>query len=102
MTASAMQGDREKCLAAGMDDYIAKPVRPEDVRKTIEAWAPKALQKPATEPTNTANAPAAQTPVGDNSSGPEGGPVDMDRLMEFTDGSPDNLRELVELYLSQT
>jgi CheY-like chemotaxis protein len=38
MTGNAMQGDREKCLDAGMDDYIAKPVRVEDLRNTLERW----------------------------------------------------------------
>ncbi|WP_447969398.1 response regulator [Nitrospira sp. M1] len=41
MTANAMQGDREKCLAAGMDDYIAKPIKPEIVAEVLSRWVPK-------------------------------------------------------------
>ncbi|HVY71544.1 MAG TPA: response regulator [Verrucomicrobiae bacterium] len=38
MTGNAMQGDREKCLEAGMDDYIAKPVRPKEMEAAILRW----------------------------------------------------------------
>ncbi len=49
MTANAMEGDREKCIAAGMDDYITKPVRPKILRDVIAKWLSKTEATP--EPT---------------------------------------------------
>jgi CheY-like chemotaxis protein len=40
MTAHAMDGDREKCLDAGMNDYISKPMRREQLIDTLQRWIP--------------------------------------------------------------
>ncbi len=42
MTANVIKGDREKCIAAGMNDYISKPVDPEQLAHILNKWLPKA------------------------------------------------------------
>jgi len=43
LTANAMQGDRERCLAAGMNDYITKPLSRADLARVLEASKPKVM-----------------------------------------------------------
>jgi PAS domain S-box-containing protein len=46
VTAKAISGDRERCLAVGMNDYIAKPVRQQDFRDALEKWGPAQNERP--------------------------------------------------------
>lgn len=49
MTAQAMTGDRERCLAGGMDDYIPKPIRKEDLYEKVEQFVPEPNAPVATD-----------------------------------------------------
>jgi signal transduction histidine kinase/DNA-binding response OmpR family regulator len=81
MTAHAMKGDRERCLAAGMDGYVSKPIRTSDLVAAIEAVLPE-----------TAGGPEAAA------DGAEG-VVDREELLQRVLGDRDLLRELIGLFL---
>jgi CheY-like chemotaxis protein len=52
LTASAMQEDRNNCLAVGMDDFLSKPIMPAELANILEKWLPKA-QTQETEPASS-------------------------------------------------
>ena len=90
MTANAMQGDREKCLAAEMNDYLSKPVRDTELKKSLEK-VPVQIAAALDEETDIVPQDVA---IGDEL-------VDLERLEAAANEDPAMLQELVDLYFAQ-
>lgn len=92
LTAHAMKGDRERCIEAGMDDYITKPIRPKDIFGVIEKYLP-------------ASKPGAHRPTKDGvqirGSADDAAALDTEEVLARVDGDMELLKEVGALFLGE-
>lgn len=121
MTANVMPGDREKCLAAGMDDYISKPITLEELEMILERWVQQKFdhveinsEANSVEVSSTSLIPTSQPESffnnSDRGSLPANAsverfdevPLDLQQLDELSRGDVAFQRELLEVFLEDT
>ncbi|HEU5069051.1 MAG TPA: response regulator [Verrucomicrobiae bacterium] len=92
MTGNALMGDREKCLNAGMDDYISKPIRIAELQAAIERWGPTKIKRTADTTSFLRRTPPAPADL-----------LDSNIIAELREMPPTQgvsmLRELIDLFL---
>jgi two-component system sensor histidine kinase/response regulator len=114
LTAHAMRGDRERCLEAGFDGYVSKPIRFQDLFDAIDELAPPeedaaaAPPSPAAHPApvtraaaNGAEAPPVPRPASDSGSGERLAAFAEEAALESTGGDRDLLQELIGIFLNE-
>jgi CheY-like chemotaxis protein len=101
MTASAMGGDREKCLAGGMDDYISKPVSLAELDGVLERWTQQGDRVSGAVATPEVSEPEVKT-IPLSVLPPEHlneVPLNLERLNEITRGDTNFQQELLQVFM---
>jgi len=98
VTANAMPGDRERCLASGMDDYLSKPIRIEDLQATLDRWIPSShtsqpTQAPVPLERSKTQVPAPSQPCRS---------FDRSLILDNIGGDEEFLRRLLEMFLARS
>lgn len=92
MTAHAMEGDREKCIAEGMDDYISKPVNPTVLSAILEKWLQIELVKPRPAPKEEVIPRRQWDPATEP-------PLDLEKLRELCP-EDDDTRRMIDMFMT--
>jgi CheY-like chemotaxis protein/HPt (histidine-containing phosphotransfer) domain-containing protein len=95
MTANALPADRERCLKAGMNDYLPKPVRTVDLQSMLERWLPPVLPDRNASRTPTQAGPALAVRIIDDA-------VIRELRSLSTPGTDDAFCEITQVYLSNS
>ena len=110
MTADAGPGAREKCLAAGMDDYLSKPMAGDELDRLLRKWAPlpgaagprSRHADPTPEPAPSSRSPSPSrrpTPI---TRAPAVDPAALEKLRAMRQGDSDLVLEVIALFLQET
>ena len=111
MTANAMKGDKEQCLEAGMDDYVSKPVRAQELRVLLSKWAPDFFQDESSSfevspivPNHSSaqdEATGSQSENAEDVSSPNAVPkvYDLELALQELEGDEVLLHSLIEIFL---
>jgi signal transduction histidine kinase/DNA-binding response OmpR family regulator/HPt (histidine-containing phosphotransfer) domain-containing protein len=97
MTANALQGDREKCLDAGMDDYLPKPIKRYVLAAALSRWLPQRLLQAQTSGNETAH-PPLPSPRGHSNDAA----LDVAALSSLADLMGEGLAQVIGTYLEDT
>ncbi len=92
MTANAMQGDRDRCLETGMNDYIAKPVNSKDLAEKLKIWLPQndpeRVEEQIIQPSLSESEPSLKPSI-----------FDRDNLLERMMGDVETAEMIIEIFL---